>query len=70
MVRSREGWEEGIIREFGMDMYTLIYLKWITNKDLLYNTGNSAQPLCVSLNGSVVWGRMDRCTAGSPFYAL
>ena len=22
-------------------MYTLLYLKWITNKDLLYSTGNS-----------------------------
>ena len=29
--------------ECGMDMYTLLYLKWITNKDLLYSTGNSAQ---------------------------
>ena len=27
----------------GMDMYTLLYLKWITNKDLLYNIWNSAQ---------------------------
>ena len=34
---------EGIVREFGIDMYTLLYLKWITNKDLLYSTGNSAQ---------------------------
>ena len=25
------------------DVYTLLYLKWITNKDLLYHTGNSAQ---------------------------
>ena len=24
-------------------MYTLLYLKWITNKDLLYSTANSAQ---------------------------
>ena len=31
----REGWGERIVREFGMDRYTLIYLKWITNKDLL-----------------------------------
>ena len=38
-----EGWREGIIREFGMDMYTLLYLKWITNKDLVYSTWNSAQ---------------------------
>ena len=24
-------------------MYTLLYLKWIANKDLRYSTGNSAQ---------------------------
>ena len=24
-------------------MYTLLYLKWITNKNLLYSMGNSAQ---------------------------
>ena len=34
---------EWIIRELGMDMYTLLCLKWITNKDILYSTGNSAQ---------------------------
>ena len=27
--------EERIVREFGMVMYTLLYLKWTTNKDLL-----------------------------------
>ena len=26
-----------------MDIYTLLYLKWITNKVQLYRTGNSAQ---------------------------
>ena len=30
---------QGIGREFGMDMYTLLYLKWITNKDLLGDFG-------------------------------
>ena len=35
-------WGEGIVREFGKDGYTLLYLKWITNKDLLYRTRNSA----------------------------
>ena len=30
-----------------MDMHTLLYLKWITNKDLLYSTWNSAQ-CCVA----------------------
>ena len=32
-----------IVREFGKFMHTLLYLKWITNKDLLYSTENSAQ---------------------------
>ena len=30
-------------REFRIDVYTLLYLKWITNKDLLYSTCYSAQ---------------------------
>ena len=42
-VAGGEGWEEGIVRQFGMVVYTLLYLKWMTNKDLLYSTGNSAQ---------------------------
>ena len=36
------GWK-GIVRRFGMDMYTQQYVKWITNKDLLYSIWNSAQ---------------------------
>ena len=38
-----EGWGEGIVREFAIDMYMLLYLKWITNKDQLYSTRNSTQ---------------------------
>ena len=34
--------DKGIVREFRMDMYTRLYLKWI-NKDLLCGPGNSAQ---------------------------
>ena len=34
---------EGIIKDFGKVMYTLLYLKWITNKNLLYSTWNSTQ---------------------------
>ena len=37
------GWGSAIVRELGMDMYTLLYFKWITKKDVLYSTGNSAQ---------------------------
>ena len=36
----KEGCGERIAREFQMDMYTLLYLKWITNKDLPCSTGN------------------------------
>ena len=38
----KEGWGEGKVREFGIEIYTLLYLKWITNKDLLSSTGSSA----------------------------
>ena len=49
-------WEEGILREFGKVMYTLLYSKWITNKHMgLYSV------LCGSLGGTGVWGRMDTC---------
>ena len=34
-LARREGWGEGIVREFGMDMYILLYLKWKTRKDLV-----------------------------------
>ena len=41
-----------IVREFWMDMYTLLYLKWIANEDLLYSPGM----LWGSLDGKGVWG--------------
>ena len=44
-----EGWGEGIVREFGVDMDTLLYFKGITNKDLLDSTGNSAQYSVITL---------------------
>ena len=34
---------KGIVRESGTFMYTLLYSKWMTNKDLLYSTWNSTQ---------------------------
>ena len=30
-------------RQFGISINSLLYLKWLTNKDLLYSMGNSAQ---------------------------
>ena len=41
--RPGEGIGEGIVKDVGKVMCTLLYLKWITNKDLLWDTGNSAQ---------------------------
>ena len=42
-VARRGEWGEAIVRKSGIEMYTLLYFKWITNKDLLYIPGNSAQ---------------------------
>ena len=33
---------EGIVTDFRMDRYTLLYLKWIINKALLFGIWNSA----------------------------
>ena len=52
--------ELGIVGEFGIDMYILLFLKWITNKDLLYSTGNSTYLiLCNNLNGKRTEKRID-----------
>ena len=32
-----------MVREFGINIHTLLYLKWVTHKDLLYSTENPAQ---------------------------
>ena len=37
---------EGIVRDFGMVVYTLLYLKCITNKNLLHGTWNSLSVMC------------------------
>ena len=63
-----EGCREGIFREFGINMYTLLYLKWITNKDLLYRTWNFAQCyVAVWLGGEVggEWTHIYVCMAES-----
>ena len=45
---------------FGMNKYTLLYFKWITNKVLLYSTWNSAQCYVAGWMG-VEFGRIDTC---------
>ena len=41
MVTGGKGGRDKL--EIGIDIYTLLYIKLITNKDLLYSTGNSTQ---------------------------
>ena len=63
MVTRGKEQREGIVREFGMDMYTLLYLKWITNKVPLYSTGHSAQCSAAAGMGGV-WGEWTRVWTG------
>ena len=37
----------GLYQEFGINIYTLLYVKLINNKNLLYSTGNSTQYLVI-----------------------
>ena len=50
---------EGIVGEFGMNRYTLLCLKWKTNKGLLYSAGNSAQCYVADWMGEEFGGRKD-----------
>ena len=52
---------EGTVRKFGIDMHTVLYLRWIPNKDLLSSTGNSAQRYVTAWMGAEFGGRMDTC---------
>ena len=36
MIGQGEGWVDRIVREFEIDVYTLLHLKWMTNKILSY----------------------------------
>ena len=50
---------EGIVRELGMDMDSLLCLTWRTSKDLLDSTGNSAQ-----YSGITLWFPGERMGEG------
>ena len=58
----------GIVIEFEMNIYVLLYLKWMTNKDLLYSKGNSA-PCYVAAGweGSLGGEWIHVCIQLSPF---
>ena len=44
--------EVGVNWEIGIDIYTPLYIKQITNENLLYSTGNPTM-LCSDLNRKV-----------------
>ena len=46
-----------IVKEFGTDMYTLLYLKWITNKGLLHSTWSFAQCYVAAWMGEEFGGK-------------
>ena len=54
----------GMNPEFGVNMYTLLYIKEITNKDLLYSIGNYIQYLVITYNGKESKNNVD--SAKSP----
>ena len=41
VTKGKHGGGGGINQELGMNTHTLLYIRQITNKDLLYSTGNS-----------------------------
>ena len=51
VIRGKGG--GGMIWGFGIDIYTLVYMKEITNKDLLYSTENATQySVMVNMGGN------------------
>ena len=48
MVKGESG---GRNQEFGVSRYTLLHIKQMNNKDLLYSTGNCIQYLVIMYSG-------------------
>ena len=47
--------------DFGISMYTLLYMKSIGNRDLLYSSGKYIQYSVMTYMGKESEKRMDRC---------
>ena len=46
----QRGWVRETNQEFGINIYNLLYLKWV-NKGFLYSTGNYPQCFIINFNG-------------------
>ena len=66
-VTKRERWG-GINQEFWINRYILLRIKQITNKDLLYSTGNYIQYCIITYNGKESGKGIYICTTESPCY--
>ena len=51
-TREGSGGQGEINQEFGKNIYTLLYIKQITNMDILYSTGNSTQYFVITYKGN------------------
>ena len=51
MVPKRKKGEGRVNQEFEINRYTLLYIKQVNNKDLLYSIGNYIQYLVIIYNG-------------------
>ena len=51
MVTKGDSQGEGDKLEVWINIYTLLYIKQVNNKDLLYSTGNYIQYLVITYNG-------------------
>ena len=60
--RVRHNWATGL-NWFGMDMYTLLYLKWLAKKYILYSTWNADQYYVTDWMGAGFGGE---CMTESP----
>ena len=56
---------KGIVKDLGKVMCTQLHLKWITNKNLLNSTWDSAQCYVPAWMGEGVWERISSVHFGS-----
>ena len=61
-------WNEGMVREFGMDMYTLLSLKMEKQQGPTVEHMELCSLLCGSLDERGVWWRMDTCLCMGEFH--
>ena len=55
----------GTVREFGIDINTLLYLKMDNQQGAIVYHWELSSMLCGSLHGMGIWGRMDTCVCNA-----